>query len=108
MVADEQHRSLRGDMFEPAYLRPEVQARHQPRAGEHVADVVRVPLVEVGRRDPAGHLARDAASQPADHLSNSRESHALPVLPASPDVYTPPVVAPGAGWSSTPADLAGI
>ena len=50
VVADQQHRALLGDVLEAANVGAEVEAREHPEAGQRLADVVGVALVEVGRR----------------------------------------------------------
>jgi hypothetical protein len=69
VVADEQHRPLLGDVPQAADLAAEVEARQQPQARQRLADVVRVALVEIGRRHAADDLARDGPDQPAGERS---------------------------------------
>ena len=56
-----------GDVLQAAHVGPEVQAREQPQAGQRLADVVRVALVEVGRRHARlrlrGHRSDGAPDQ---------------------------------------------
>ena len=64
VVADQQHRALGGDVLEPAHVGAEVDAGEHPEAGQVLADVVGVALVEVGRRD-APAPARSLVAAPS-------------------------------------------
>ena len=69
VVAHEQRRALGGDAVEPAHLGAEVVAREHPQAGQGLADVVGVALVEVGFRDAR---LRERGDEPARRASRAR------------------------------------
>jgi hypothetical protein len=49
VIADEEHGSLLRDVPEAANLTPKPEAGDEPEERQMFADVVRVPVVEVGR-----------------------------------------------------------
>ena len=66
VVAHQQHRALGRDALEAAHLAAEPEAGEQPQAGQRLADVVGIALVEVGLGHPRLDLARDGAHRAAD------------------------------------------
>ena len=72
VVPHQQHRPLLRDVLQAAHLGPEVEAREHPEAGERLADVVGVALVEVGARHAALGLLGHRGDQPAGHLGERR------------------------------------
>ena len=72
VVAHQQHRALLRDVLEPAHVGAEVEARQHPEAGQRLADVVGVALVEVRSRHAPLSLLGHRGDQPARHLRERR------------------------------------
>ena len=51
VVADQQHRAFGGNPVQARDIGPEIQRRQQPRSWQLVADIVGIPLIEVGFGD---------------------------------------------------------
>ena len=93
VVADQQHRPLRGDPLQSAHVGAEVEGGEHPEAGQLLADVVGVAIVEVGSRDPGGDQVLDA-------VGGGQASHPLRDLTAQSHQTVAGRV-PGFGPSST-------
>ncbi len=72
VVAHHQHRALGRDALEAAHLAAEPEAREQPQAGQRLADVVGIALVEVGLGHAQLRLAGDGAEGAADQRGGAR------------------------------------
>ncbi len=80
VVAHEEHRARGGDPVEVAHLGAEPDAREQPQAGQRLADVVGVALVEIGARHARLGLASHRARRPADQAREIGWAEAPPAL----------------------------
>ncbi|MBJ7608082.1 MAG: hypothetical protein JF887_01445 [Candidatus Dormibacteraeota bacterium] len=58
VVADQQHRTVLGDVLHAADVGAQVQAGEHPEKGQLVADVVGIALIEVGPGDAPADLQR--------------------------------------------------